>query len=601
MSACRFVGRVGGLAVALGVGAALYSGVAVASADSGSAASVSAGSAPAAGRAAHAPGASSSSAVRAGKPAAAQVNRRATAAPAAVSMSVTLGNSGGNAPATTVTPLDLAALAYSRRATATAAAAVSPAASTITQPEIMGPSGVPIPSQDYVNTAMYYYVRQGQDPADPPAPNVIFTPEGLYPITGVKSLPLNISVDQGIDILTKTLAALPDNTPTTVFGYSQSAIISGLLQSGYPLPPNAAIYKVPDNIAGTVDFVLVGNELNPDGGFLSRFTAINEPTGFSAPALALPSLGIPFYEATPADNYPTTNYTLEYDGFADFPRYPLNFLADLNAGLGLALVHTKYVPGPKCKTYCTTLDQVTSAIPLPVSSYSTAQNYFFMPTENLPLLAPLRAIPLIGNPIADLFQPVLKAIVDLGYGDAAHGYPSGGQPAANILVPFGLFPQVNPLEVATRVFNGIGQGITDFINDFGPTGSVMRELSSIQLPNPASFTFALPTPSEVITSIQAFVTDFPNALSYSAASLYSGLLPTADVVNAVLTSLPGYSAALFLGGVKQMLNGDLIGGLVNAVGLPIAANVGLVTTASLVVALSWAQSVAGVFGINLSA
>ena len=39
----------------------------------------------------------------------------------------------------------------------------------------------------------------------------------------------------------------------------------------------------------------------------------------------------------------------------------------------------------------------------------------------------------------------------------------------------------------------------------------------------------------------------------------------------------------------------------NALGLPIAANVGLVTTASLVVALSWAQAIAGVFGVNLSA
>lgn len=597
MSACRFVGRVGGLAIALGAGAALYSGVAVASADSGPAPSAgSSTSASPAGRASHGPKAS---AARTVKPAAAQ-SRRSTAAPAAVTLSVTPAKPGGNASATTGPSVDIAALAYSRRASLTASATTAPAAASVTtQPEIMGPSGVPIPSQDYVNTAMYYYVRQGQDPADLPAPNVIFTPEGLYPITGVKSLPLNTSVDQGIEILTRTLTALPDNTETTVFGYSQSAIIAGLLQSGYPLPPNAPVYNVPANIASTVDFVLVGNELNPNGGFLSRFTAIDEPTGFSAPALNLPSLGIPFYEATPADAYPTTNYTLEYDGFADFPRYPLNLLSVLNAGLGLALVHTKYVPGPNCRTYCTTFDQVINAIPLPVSETTTAQNYFFMPTENLPLLAPVRAIPLIGNPIADLFQPVLKAIVDLGYGDAAHGYASGGQPDANVLVPFGLFPQVDPLEVATRIFNGIGQGITDFINDFGPTGSVVRELSSIQLPNPASF--VLPTPVDTLTGLQTFVTYFANAISYSAASFYSGLLPTADVVNAVLTSLPGYSVALFLGGVQQMLNGDLIGGLVNAIGLPIAANVGLVTTASLVVALSWAQSIAGVFGINLSA
>lgn len=51
---------------------------------------------------------------------------------------------------------------------------------------------------------------------------------------------------------------------TTVFGYSQSAIISGLLQSGYTVGTGATAvtYTVPDNIKSTVDFVLVGNELN---------------------------------------------------------------------------------------------------------------------------------------------------------------------------------------------------------------------------------------------------------------------------------------------------------------------------------------------------
>ena len=49
-----------------------------------------------------------------------------------------------------------------------------------------------------------------------------------------------------------------------------------------------------------------------------------------------------------------------------------------------------------------------------------------------------------------------------------------------------------------------------------------------------------------------------------------------------------------------MLSGDLIGGLVNAIGLPIAADVGLVTTASLVGALAWAQSLAGFVGINIT-
>lgn len=599
MSACRFVGRVGGLAVALGVGAAIYSGVAVASADTGSAGSSS--SASSTGRAAHGPKASTSTAARTTKPASAKVSRRAVAAPAAVSVSVTPNGSGGGAPATTDTPLDLAALAYTRRASLTAATTAAAVTAPLTKPVIMGPSGVPIPSQNYVDGAISLYINPNY-PVDLP-PEVLFTPEGLYPITGVKSLPLNTSVDQGIQILTDALAKLPDGTPTTVFGYSQSAIISGLLQGGYTLKINGetTTLTVPSTVADSVNFVLVGNELNPNGGFLSRFTA----TEYS-PAVEMPSLGLDFYGATPQGAYNTTNYTLEYDGFADFPRYPLNFLSVLNAGLGIVFVHTKYVPGPNCRTFCTTPDQVANALVLPVEPLpgSTAiQDYRFIPTENLPLLEPIRMIPIIGNPIADLVQPALKAIVDLGYGDYAHGYGTpDNQPVANVLVPFGLFPAVNPLEVISRIVNGVGEGIGAFVNDFGPSGSIARELSAITLPAlPDLTSLALPAPGDVLTGIQNLVTRVANAIAYSASNLYAGALPLTDIANAILTSLPAYDLSLFLGGIKQALNGDVIGGLINAIGLPIAANVGLITTASLVGGLVFAQAIAGIFGITVGA
>ena len=41
----------------------------------------------------------------------------------------------------------------------------------------------------------------------------------------------------------------------------------------------------------------------------------------------------------------TNIYSLEYDGFTDFPRYPLNFLSDLNAVLGIAEIHGTYLNG----------------------------------------------------------------------------------------------------------------------------------------------------------------------------------------------------------------------------------------------------------------
>ncbi len=169
----------------------------------------------------------------------------------------------------------------------------------------VGPTGVPIPSPKYVTNANNLYVRSMN------ALQALFTPEELYPITGVKSMTLNSSVTEGLNILNSAITQQlqsPSNT-LTVFGYSQSAIIASLemqkLAALGPLAPGA----------NQLNFVLVGNEMNPNGGLLARF-----------PNLSIASLGLTFYGGTPADTiYPTNIYTLEYDGFADFPQYPLNF------------------------------------------------------------------------------------------------------------------------------------------------------------------------------------------------------------------------------------------------------------------------------------
>ena len=634
MAASIFVGRVGGLAVALGVGAAAFAGSAVAWADTPAAGSdtPSAGQATAAtspsSRQARGAASSKPTPHRSGTPSTSAVRPRAATAVGAVGRAVesapTLvaeptpaadmvtalaespadNRANGNPAVPAYSPLEMTALAYARRGTAAAkSAAVGPAAAisvavgpaaaisvaavpsaAATLPLVLGPSGVPIPTQKYVDTVVKWYVTPNSPDGVTPA-QVVFTPEGLYPITGVKSLPLNTSVDQGMKILSDTLGLLPGGTPTTVFGYSQSAIIGSLLEMGYISPTSP--YKdpspaIPTELYDSISFVFVGNEMNPNGGFLSRF-----------PNLLLPSLGIPFYGATPEDAYPTTNYTREYDGFADFPRYPLNLLSVLNAGLGIIFVHTKYAPADTCQTFCLTEQEVQAALPLP--STSATQKYYFMPTENLPLVEPLRLIPLIGNPIADLIQPVLKVLVNLGYGDPAHGFTSATQPDANVQVPFGLFPEVSPVEVLGQLLAGVQQGITDFFAALGPGGSLVRELSSISLP---SLSFSPPTAEALIPAIQQAVTAVADRISYSIAGLYAALLPTADIINAIVVSLPAYSLNLALDGVQQILSGDLIGGLINAVGLPIAANVGLITTASLIGVLVWAQAAVAVLFPN---
>lgn len=441
---------------------------------------------------------------------------------------------------------------------------------------IMGGSGTPIPSTTYIELAYTKYV----EPHSPVGtiPEQLVTPEGLYPITPypyVKVLPLSVSVQEGNQILyDEVLRQLADDNTLTIFGYSQSAIISSLVMD----PNNADCVNTPTcgiDPDTPVNFVLIGNEMNPNGGFLSRF-----------PGLNLPSLGIPFYGPTPEDSFPVANYMLEYDGFADFPQYPGNFLSSLNAALGIGFVHGTYLQ--------LTPEQLATAIELPTSS--EIQKYYVIPTENLPLLAPLRAIPVIGEPLADLLQPALRVIVNLGYGDPKYGWSQG---LANVETPFGVFPDVDWGETIQLFFEGVAQGVNDFIADVTPGGSMWQELES-HANGTVTALAALPslTADGIIPAIQSVITGVSQFVSNAAASLYAALLPTADIVNAIVTVLPAYAVNLFLDGIEQILSGDIIGGLVNALGKPVAASVGLVTTAALIEVLVVVNAITGVFTLE---
>ena len=63
---------------------------------------------------------------------------------------------------------------------------------------IMGGSGLPIPPQSYVDAVeQLYLVPNGYSKYTPQA---LITPEQAYPLTGVNSLPVDISAAQGVAI-----------------------------------------------------------------------------------------------------------------------------------------------------------------------------------------------------------------------------------------------------------------------------------------------------------------------------------------------------------------------------------------------------------------
>ncbi|MGH3968804.1 MAG: PE-PPE domain-containing protein, partial [Mycobacterium sp.] len=111
--------------------------------------------------------------------------------------------------------------------------------------------------------------------------------------------------------------------------------------------------------------------------------------------------------------------------------------------------------------------------------------------------------------------------------------------------------------------------IQDFIGDFTGTGPNPVTLSLTTLLDPSSSVAGDPATS---------LTDVVNALSSAASAAYSALLPTADLINAALTSIPAYDAGLFADNLQA---GDLL----DAVGLPIAADTGLVSMGALLEAV----------------
>jgi hypothetical protein len=205
---------------------------------------------------------------------------------------------------------------------------------------------------------------------------------------------------------------------------------------------------------------------------------------------------------------------------------------------------------------------------LPTSG-ATDTTYYVIPVDELPLLDPVREIPVVGNPIADLLQPDLTYLVNLGYGDPLYGYSTD---AANVPTTIGLFPDLSDIEkLPGLLVSGAEQGLQDFIGDFTGTGPNPVDLSLSALTDSASgTTSSLPDIGAELESLASnpggALTDLANTLTTDLQTAYGTLLPTADILNDLLTSLPAYDVTLFTDNLADPLN---------AIGLPIAADLGV--------------------------
>lgn len=288
---------------------------------------------------------------------------------------------------------------------------------------IMGGTNNPLPDPEYVTDINKAFIQTLFPGA---VSQGLFTPEQFWPVTpDLGNLTFNQSVTEGVALLnTAVNNQLALDNKVVAFGYSQSATIinnyiNSLMAMGSPNPDD-------------ISFVMIGSGNNPVGGLLARF-----------PGFYIPFLDVPFNGATPANSpYPTHIYTAQYDGIAHAPQFPLRILSDINAFMGYFYVHNTY---PELMA-----TQVDNAVPLPTSpGYTGNTQYYMFLTQDLPLLQPIRDIPYAGPPIADLLQPQLRVLVDLGYAD----YGPGGN-YADIPTPAGLFSIPNPFAVTYYLIKG---------------------------------------------------------------------------------------------------------------------------------------------------
>ncbi|MBS9535874.1 PE-PPE domain-containing protein [Mycobacterium sp. M1] len=432
---------------------------------------------------------------------------------------------------------------------------------------LLGGSGYPVPSQGYLEAFNANFLA----PLGYTGTNLVpvTTPESLYPFVppGPFAATLNSSMATGEQIIEKEILsrvasgeASPEH-PLVVTGYSQSSIMDATLMK-------ELAGKVPTE---DLRFVLLGNENNPNGGFLERFDL---PAGSNPTA---ESLGITFNGAMPSDLFPTDNFTDEYDGFADFPKYPINLLADINAYLGILFNHIAYLG--------VTPEQATpeadggDAILLPTSAVDTMVNYYMIPTESLPLVDLLRLVPFVGNPLADLVQPDLFVLVNLGYGNVDDTYLGGWDHGpADVGTTMGFLPPQSVLDqVPEALVKGLQQGVQDMFKDLANPSNyqlispqTMHEFLG-PIVNAATAAFDLDkSPSEMSSWFNSFLTSTIDNYKTGLTELsftHTGI-PPIDVASTLLFTLPKVAEEMFQ---TQMAAGNPV----DAVGDPLAAVVGL--------------------------
>lgn len=313
---------------------------------------------------------------------------------------------------------------------------------------IMGGTGQPDPNQvpGYLDAVSRLYLSQAAACAVATCQvHATVTPEEFSPFFTTGGMTFGDSAATGLGLLdTDVRRYLGQNgEPLVVFGNSQSATVATEEKRKLAADPTVA--------ADSLQFVLIGNPNRPNGGFLQRFYPITIPVVNYLPTTSPADTGGPV----------TTDISFQYDIASDFPTYPLNALAMLNTLIGID-IHGSYTSTHDGYSESELLAEINDPDNRQIVGNTT---YVTIPTRVLPLAQAIRdtgytlGLSALTTPVADLLEPTLRVLVELGYHRAV-GY--GAQNS------FGVIPAANPVTVVGDLIAAAGEGINNVVSGGAP-------------------------------------------------------------------------------------------------------------------------------------
>jgi PE-PPE domain len=338
----------------------------------------------------------------------------------------------------------------------------APVALAATTALVLGGTGEPDPSKvpGYIPKIerQYFPFTSCQAPSCRVVPT--FAPLEGIPFAGNETFDQSLAAS--LPVVDKEFHDQLNADPTGHFvlaGTSQGALVWAMEKANFAKDPSAPA-------ADQVEFVFIDNESRPNGGLLARF-----------PKVTIPFL-ITLGQVAPTDTgYKTLDVAMQYDGFADFPAYPLNALADLNALAGVIYIHSSDVsattlansplglPTTRTGPDGYTQQEFDELLNDPANQQQHGDTtYITIPTKQLPILQPLRdfgaftGTTSVVKPIVDLVEPAMRVLIETGYDRTA----SYGQP-----VMASLIPALNPVKLAVDLAAAAGQGTAQALHDLG--------------------------------------------------------------------------------------------------------------------------------------